>query len=109
MIPSGYHPGSFNEWGVYPVRILCPDPLFRRMGRVIRVPEYHYGEVNSLPKDLVLLASSRNCRVQAFRHRLKPLYGTQFHPEKKVEAYPDGSRILRNFFRLTKSWKKSQP
>lgn len=100
--PCGYHPGQFKEWGVYPVRVLKADPLLAGLGKVIRVQEYHYWEVKRLGRDLVLLASSRNCRVQAFRHRDQAIYGTQFHPEQASENYPDGTRILENFFRLAR-------
>ncbi len=96
--PSSYNPGYFKEWGVYPARIVRADPLFSGLGRTIRVQEYHYWEVKRLGARLELLASSRDCRVQAFRHRDKPVYGTQFHPEHHTDAYPDGAKVLRNFF-----------
>ena len=99
---SSYNPGQFKEWGVYPVRVLKPDPLFRECGKVLRVQEYHYWEVKRLGPELVLLASSRECRVQTFRHRSKPIYGTQFHPEQSSDAYPDGTKVLTNFFRLAR-------
>ncbi|OPZ86469.1 MAG: Aminodeoxychorismate/anthranilate synthase component 2 [bacterium ADurb.Bin429] len=97
-----YHPGLYKEWGVYPVRMVTPDPLFDGLGEVIHVPEYHMDEVKELPADFILLASSARCRVQAYRHRDKPLYGTQFHPEKLVEGYPDGKRVLENFFAIAR-------
>ncbi|HOF86658.1 MAG TPA: gamma-glutamyl-gamma-aminobutyrate hydrolase family protein [Armatimonadota bacterium] len=96
-------PGYYKEWGMYPVRVLAPDPLFDGLGEVIRVPEYHMDEVTALPDDFILLASSARCRVQAYRHRDKPLYGTQFHPEKLVEGYPDGKRVLDNFFAIARA------
>jgi GMP synthase (glutamine-hydrolysing) len=100
----GYHPGLYKEWGMYPVRIVADDPLFAGLGPVIRVPEYHMDEVKVLAPELVLLASSARCRVQAYRHRDKPLYGTQFHPEKTEEAYPDGKRVLENFFGIAREY-----
>lgn len=105
--PSPYHHGYLKEWGVYPVRILKADPLFRGLGKLIRVPEYHYWEVKRLGPELVLLASSRDCRVQAFRHRTRPLYGTQFHPESYSDAYRDGAKVLENFFGIARSCRES--
>jgi GMP synthase-like glutamine amidotransferase len=93
-----YHPGEYKEWGVYPVRVIRPDPLFAGLGKVIRVQQFHRSEVKKTPPDVVVLASSPACRVQAYRHRIQPFYGVQFHPEEATEAYPDGFRILRNFF-----------
>lgn len=93
-------PGQFKEWGVYPVTILKPDPLFAGCPPVIRVQEYHFWEVAELAPELELLASSASCAVQAFRHRQRPVYGTQFHPEITSDTYPDGTRVLQNFFAL---------
>lgn len=101
-LSPGYHAGWYKEWGVYPVRIVERDPIFDGLGDTIRVQEYHMDEVKELASDLRLLASSRDCRVQAFVHRLKPIYGTQFHPESASEQYPDGFQILRNFFRIAR-------
>jgi GMP synthase-like glutamine amidotransferase len=100
---ASYSPGYFKEWGVYPVDIVKGDPLFRGFRKRIMVQEYHYWEVKRLGPALVLLASSADCRVQAFRHRTRPVYGTQFHPERHSDAYPDGARILENFFRIARN------
>ncbi len=94
-----YHPGQFKEWGVYPVTILKKDPLFTGLKKIIRVQQFHRSEIKRLGPDLEVLASSPACRVQVFRHRTRPFYGVQFHPEEATEAYPDGFAILRNFFK----------
>ena len=104
--PSPYRPGWFKEWGVYPVRVVKPDPLFRGLGKILRVQEYHYWEVKQLAKDLEILASSRECRVEAFRHRAKNIYGTQFHPEHSPKTYQDGIAILKNFFAIARAARK---
>jgi GMP synthase-like glutamine amidotransferase len=101
--PAPYSPGFYKEWGIYPIQIIKEDPLFANCGEIVRVQEYHYWEVKQLGQDLELLASSQECRVQAFRHRAKPIYGTQFHPEQSREPYLDGEIILRNFFLVAKS------
>jgi len=100
--PSGYHPGMSKEWGMYPVRIVVADPLFDNLGEVIRVQEYHMDEVKVLAPELQLLASSARCHVQAFKHRTRMIYGTQFHPEQANEVYPDGKQVLLNFFRIAR-------
>ena len=98
-----YHPGEFKEWGVYPVQVLRKDPLFRGLPGTIRVQQFHRSEVKELGRSLVLLAGSRDCKVQAFVHRRRPVYGVQFHPEEPLEGYPHGFKILRNFFSLPPS------
>lgn len=99
---SSYNPGYFKEIGVYPVRVVKADPIFKGLPKTIRVHEYHYHEVKKLGAGLELLASSAGCRVQAFRHRTRPVYGVQFHPEQSPETYPDGTRLLQNFFRIAR-------
>jgi len=99
----GYHPGWYTETGMQPVRILRSDPLFARLPKTIMVLEAHYCEVKNLPPDFELLATNDNCRIQAMRHRERPLYGVQFHPEGYTEYYSDGRIILENFFALAKA------
>lgn len=99
-----YHPGYFKERGVFPVRIVRPqDPLFEGLPRTIMVTQSHYCEVKTIPRGFALLATNANCRIQAMRHRSRPLYGMQFHPEKHQSEYPHGGRLLQNFFRLARA------
>jgi len=94
-----YHPGWFKEWGFLPVRILHQDPLFDGLGPVITVMERHAWQASDVPPELLLLASSGECPVEAVKHRDRPIYGVQFHPEGYDKAHSDGKTILRNFFR----------
>jgi len=45
--------------------------------------------------DYVVCASSESCKVQAFYHRTKPIFGVQFHPE--VNNTEHGEDIFRSF------------
>lgn len=110
----------FKEWGFLPVDVLHPDPLFEGLGEHPVFLEIHYWEVKQVPADFVLLASRPTCPVQAMKHREKPLYGVQFHPEAFIlphqryrsplvrivypegydQAQPDGQVLLRNFLRM---------
>jgi GMP synthase (glutamine-hydrolysing) len=92
--------GWFSEQGFYPVRIVQPDPLFAGLPDPFVVRESHYCEVKRLPPDFELIATSEDCRIQAMRHRSRPLYSTQFHPEAWQDEYPHGRQVLVNFFRL---------
>lgn len=92
--------GFFAEDGFYPIQVVKPDPLFHGLPDPFIVRESHYCEIKRLPPDFDLLATNDNCRVQAMKHRTRSLYGTQFHPEAYVDAYPHGRMILQNFFRL---------
>ncbi|MGQ9729872.1 MAG: glutamine amidotransferase-related protein [Candidatus Zipacnadales bacterium] len=99
-LQPAYHPGYFKESGFHPIYIVQNDPLFRGFRRSFMCLESHYCEVKRLPKEFMLLASTDECKIQAYRHQHKPLYGVQFHPEAYTDYYPDGKRLLENFFRL---------
>jgi GMP synthase-like glutamine amidotransferase len=100
LYPS-YHAGWFTETGMQPVRVReREDPLFAGLPETVMVLESHYCEVKAPPPDFLLLAENDNCRVQAMRHRERPVYGVQFHPEGYTDDYPHGRRILENFFRM---------
>ena len=98
--PGGFAPGYFKELGYRPVHVVAEDALFDGMGLEPVFHESHYWEVKELPAELELLASTDECRVQAMRNTQAVIYGTQFHPEVHTDAYPDGRRLLTNFFRI---------
>jgi GMP synthase (glutamine-hydrolysing) len=95
-----YHPGRFKEWGFLPVRIVARDPLFEGLPEEIVVRQAHAYHVPQVPAGFDLLASSPDCVVEAFKHRDRLVYGTQFHPEVNDDEHPHGRVILENFFRL---------
>jgi GMP synthase (glutamine-hydrolysing) len=95
-----YHPGYFMETGFHRIRIVEDDPLFAGFRGEFVCLESHYCEVKRLPKGFRLLASTDECRVQCYRHPERPLYGVQFHPEGYTPDYPDGKRLIENFFRI---------
>lgn len=95
-----YHPGQFKEWGFYPVKIVKRDPLLDGFGDQITVREYHAWEIKKLPDMFDVLASTDECPVQAIKHKTRPLYGTQFHPEHYDDEHPDGKKLLQNFFTI---------
>src|SRR5438876_10696994 len=55
----------------------------------------HGDQVQPVNGAWVSLAATETCPVAAVRHRSRPVFGLQFHPE--VSHTPYGSRILRNF------------
>ena len=95
-----YSPGYFKERGFMPVRVIQPDLLFEGLGREPVFWQSHYWEMKEIPPGFELLASTDECPIQAIRQAGKPVYGTQFHPEQYTEEYPDGRKLLANFFRI---------
>ena len=69
----------------------------------------HGDQINKLPDDFVPLAATPTCPYAAVRHKHRPFYGVQFHPE--VTHTPHGIKILSNFLfqicRCNGSWRMS--
>ena len=84
-----------GEFGRTKVKIIEEDPLFNGWGKEEIVWMSHNDHVEVLPEDLELLAISENGYTTAFKHREKPIYGVQFHPEVKHTI--KGKVLLRNF------------
>jgi GMP synthase (glutamine-hydrolysing) len=83
------------EYGVTEVVIDKRDRILKNHQRVEKVWASHGDTVLSLPEDFEVLAHTKNCPVAAFRHKKKPIYGVQWHPE--VVHTPRGQQLLRNF------------
>jgi len=96
----GLAPGRLKEWGMTRVRVVRRDPLFEGMADAFTVEQHHSWHVANLPDDLILIASTRESPVQAFKHRTRLVYGVQFFPQRYDDTHPDGRVILRNFLRL---------
>jgi len=85
------------EKGVVTLRFFREFPL--TPGRKeLTVYEDHDYELLSLLEPLENHASSPTSKIQAVKHKAKPLFGVQFHPE--VAAGNEGSIVLENFVKL---------
>ncbi len=83
------------EYGVTEVTVDRCGKILKGYGRKERVWASHGDLVLSLPDDFEVLAHTENCPIAAFRHKVKPIYGIQWHPE--VVHTSKGQQILRNF------------
>ncbi len=86
---------SDREFGRTELTIENGSPLFRGVPRRTSVWMSHGDKVETASREFEVLAATRNCANAAVRHRSRPIYGVQFHPE--VAHTPQGARILRNF------------
>ena len=91
----GYN-GCLKERGFYPVTH-DGSTLFTGLPMEIIVWHSHYDEVKDLPDGFISTAQSENCAIQAMRHKTRPLYTVQFHPELFTLEQPQGRVILENF------------
>jgi GMP synthase (glutamine-hydrolysing) len=88
------------------VRVADVDGIFAGFAQQQTIPlaESHYDYVLKESLDqagMVLLADSSSCEVEAVKHKSKPFYGVQFHPERikiESESHHEGHRVIENFY-----------
>jgi GMP synthase (glutamine-hydrolysing) len=88
-------PAASREFGRAHCRIHEADGIFGGVPEETTVWMSHGDQVQTVTGDFVPLAATDTCPVAAVKHRSRPVYGLQFHPE--VSHTPHGSLILRNF------------
>jgi GMP synthase (glutamine-hydrolysing) len=88
-------PAPSREFGRAELRIGDADGLFADVPEQTVVWMSHGDQVDVVDQNFVPLAATATCPLAAVRHRSRPVFGLQFHPE--VSHTPYGSRILRNF------------
>ncbi|MER5214844.1 aminodeoxychorismate synthase component I [Streptomyces sp. NPDC002838] len=76
------------------------DELFTGVPSPFSAVRYHSLVATDLPADLEAIAWTQDGVLMAVRHRERPLWGVQFHPESIGTA--QGRQILGNFMRLTR-------
>ena len=88
-------PAACKEYGIAQVAIDKPVGVLEGLSEKEKVWMSHGDTVFALPPEFEVLAHTENCPVAAFRHKQKPIYGLQWHPE--VIHTENGMRMLRNF------------
>ncbi|HWE39822.1 MAG TPA: glutamine-hydrolyzing GMP synthase [Isosphaeraceae bacterium] len=89
-------PAPAREFGRAECRVLAPDDdLFAGVPAEMPVWMSHGDQVRDAGPDFIPLAATATCPLAAVRHRSRPVYGLQFHPE--VAHTPYGPLILGNF------------
>lgn len=74
------------------------DPIFKGIHeREILLKEKHHFHVYKLPEEFITLGESAVCPHEIIRHKEKPIYGFQSHPEVSGTV---GLRIVENFLNL---------
>jgi GMP synthase (glutamine-hydrolysing) len=88
-------PATCKEYGIAYVAVDKPVGVLEGLSGKEKVWMSHGDTVFSLPHEFEVLAHTESCPVAAFRHKEKPIYGLQWHPE--VIHTENGVRMLRNF------------
>jgi GMP synthase (glutamine-hydrolysing) len=90
-------PGKSREFGHTEIHADSDNPLFKGLPKAFTVWMSHGDRVENLHEQFVVLAKTGDCPNAAIRHRTRPIYGLQFHPE--VSHTQHGEHLLGNFIR----------
>ena len=88
-------PAACKEYGIAQVAIDKRVGVLEGLSEKEKVWMSHGDTVFAVPPGFEVLAHTESCPVAAFRHKEKPIYGLQWHPE--VIHTENGVRMLRNF------------
>ena len=84
-----------KEFGHAELEIVTDSLLFKNLNRKINVWMSHGDQVQDLPDEFELTASTSTAPIAAMQHKKLPIYALQFHPE--VTHTENGLLILKNF------------
>ncbi|MDP6686325.1 MAG: aminodeoxychorismate/anthranilate synthase component II [Candidatus Omnitrophota bacterium] len=73
--------------------------IFKGISNPFEATRYHslIVENRSLPRELKVIAKTKQNEIMAIKHVKFPLYGVQFHPESILTK--EGKKILKNFIK----------
>lgn len=97
--PGPDYEGCVREHGWLPVKIITSDSIFEG-STPVTVWFNHCDEVKMLPKGFIQTVSDGRSANQAIKHRTRPIFGVQFHPENSNAQHPYGEQLLRKFLAL---------
>ncbi|NLE05936.1 MAG: glutamine-hydrolyzing GMP synthase [Crenarchaeota archaeon] len=95
IVKGKVEPAKCREYGVAEVNIDSPIDVLKGLDKKETVWMSHSDTVLELPSDFEPLAHTKSCPVAAFKHKIKPIYGMQWHPE--VIHTKKGELMLNNF------------
>jgi len=95
---GGVKPGQMGGYGAVEVTVLDTDQILIGYPSTMQVWASHADEVVVTPPDFIRLASSEICGNEAIRHKEKPIFGLQWHPE--VSHTYEGYRVFENFHKI---------
>ena len=73
------------EVGWMPIKIKEENELLGKKGSAFSFI-MHFDEVVNLSDAFLILASSKDCKIQAFQLKKRPIWGIQFHPEINISS-----------------------
>jgi GMP synthase (glutamine-hydrolysing) len=86
--------------GFVKTKVLRNGEIFEGLPKSVMLLESRHEVVKSLPEGFELTASSETSPIAGMKHKSRPLYGVQSHPERYSAENPEGNLVLGNFVRL---------
>ena len=82
------------------IEVQASSALFSGLPQAMEVGLYHSWmlQKDTLPEVLKIIGISTENEIMAIRHREKPIFGIQFHPESFLT--PQGAQVMSNFISL---------
>jgi len=90
--------GAVGGYAEVQVEVQEEDDILRGLPKTIKTWASHADQVVELPPDFDALARSNVCEIEAMRHRSRPIYGVQWHPEVVQTEF--GTEVLENFLKV---------
>jgi GMP synthase (glutamine-hydrolysing) len=87
--------GTSREYGRVRLRVRQPEGVLAHLPAETSVWMSHGDVVTAVGDQFESVADTEHCHFAAVRHKSRPVFGVQFHPE--VTHTPLGRQILRNF------------
>ena len=84
-----------KEFGHAEILLKADSALFKDLEQTLNVWMSHGDQVQDLPDNFTLIASTDSAPIAAMQHQTKPIFALQFHPE--VTHTECGKVILDNF------------
>jgi GMP synthase (glutamine-hydrolysing) len=89
-----------KEQGILDLKVIEPDQIFLNIPN-FQVYEGHRWVINKPTDEIIALARSKD-GIEAIKHKTRPIYAVQFHPEMFVKE-TCGDEIFNNFLKLVNS------
>jgi GMP synthase (glutamine-hydrolysing) len=86
-----------REYGRAMCEFVDQDSIFRGLKDSEQVWMSHGDQVSQIADQFTVMARTSTCPYAAIRHKTRPVFGMQFHPE--VTHTPHGGQMLHNFVR----------
>ena len=84
-----------KEFGHSSLDVVSNSKIFEGINKKLNVWMSHGDQVQDLPDNFNLIASTSTAQIAVMEHESLPIYGIQFHPE--VTHTEQGKKILDNF------------